>query len=143
MKSHLKDYRKPSGGSSGSGTRGATGLSAYEIAVVNGFVGSQVAWLNSLNGYPTTERRTEIELMFKVAESSSYKEINYTNGNISSIDVYTESNKTVKLFTKTIGYNNGNIINVSITDEVNGGTLNKAINYTDGNISSIGSNYVE
>ena len=34
------------------GTQGDNGLSAYEIAVSNGFVGSEAAWLASLEGEP-------------------------------------------------------------------------------------------
>jgi hypothetical protein len=29
---------------------GTNGLSAYEIAVINGFIGSEIDWLNSLKG---------------------------------------------------------------------------------------------
>jgi hypothetical protein len=35
-----------------SGTQGAAGASAYQVAVANGFVGSQAAWLLSLKGDP-------------------------------------------------------------------------------------------
>lgn len=35
---------------SGGGGGGANGLSAYEIAVQNGFVGDETAWLGSLKG---------------------------------------------------------------------------------------------
>lgn len=41
--------RAPSGGGSGGGT-GADGKSAYEIAVENGFVGTEQEWLESLKG---------------------------------------------------------------------------------------------
>jgi hypothetical protein len=39
-----------SGGGGGDGTPGAPGLSAYEIAVQNGFVGTEQEWLDSLQG---------------------------------------------------------------------------------------------
>lgn len=35
---------------SGGGGGGANGLSAYEVAVQNGFVGDETAWLSSLKG---------------------------------------------------------------------------------------------
>lgn len=38
------------GGGSGSGGTGADGKSAYEIAVANGFVGTEQEWLDSLKG---------------------------------------------------------------------------------------------
>jgi hypothetical protein len=63
--------------------------------------------------------------------------------NITAVDIYVDSSKVTKLFSKVIGYNNGNISTVSITDEVNGGTLNKVMAYLDGNISSVTSTYTE
>ena len=44
--------------------KGADGLSAYEVAVKNGFKGSEEEWLNSLHGYDDTEitrRVTDLE----------------------------------------------------------------------------------
>lgn len=89
------------------------------------------------------QKRTEIEAMFKAAEGTSYKELTYTEDgkSIINVDIYTDETKTTKLFSKIIGYNNGNITSVSITDEVNGGTLDKTIAYVDDNISSISSTY--
>ena len=39
-------------GGGGGGTQGEPGLSAYEVAVVNGFVGTEAEWLASLVGAP-------------------------------------------------------------------------------------------
>ena len=94
-----------------------------------------------IGGGAVDTARIEIESMFKVAETTAYKELTYNEGNITNVDIYTNSGKTTKLFSKIIGYNNGNITSVSITDEVNGGTLDKTIAYVDGNISSISSKY--
>ena len=44
--------------------KGADGLSAYEVALKNGFEGSEEEWLNSLHGYDDTEitrRVTDLE----------------------------------------------------------------------------------
>ena len=87
------------------------------------------------------QKRSEIEAMFKVAETTAYKELTYNLGNITNVDIYTSSNKLTNLFSKVIGYNNGNITSVSITDEVNGGTLNKTITYTGNDITSTSSTY--
>ncbi len=40
----------PKGDMGSQGPQGSTGLSAYDIAVENGFVGTQVQWLASLKG---------------------------------------------------------------------------------------------
>lgn len=92
----------------------------------------------------TLEHRIEIESMFKVAETTAYKELIYdqeTQTIITNVDIYTNNSKTTKLFSKVIGYNNGNITSISITDEVNSGTLNKTLVYTDGNLESVSSTY--
>ena len=46
------------------GKDGKDGLSAYEVALKNGFEGSEEEWLNSLHGYDDTEitrRVTDLE----------------------------------------------------------------------------------
>ena len=60
--------------SSGSGEPGKDGASAYEIAVKNGFIGTEEEWLESLNGYTpqkyvdywTEEDVEETMLMYKL-----------------------------------------------------------------------------
>lgn len=90
----------------------------------------------------STSPRVEIESMFKEAESSLYKELIYTNGSITNVDIYTNSNKTTKLFSKVITYVNGNISEISILDNVNGGTLTKVLSYSDGNLANIEVSYI-
>ena len=90
------------------------------------------------------QRRTEIESMFKTANSTAYKELTYSGGNITSVDIYTNSGKSVKLFTKIIGYNvDNNIDAISITDEVNSDAIYKAIGYTGSNLTSVTSTYTK
>ena len=47
-------------GSGGSGTPGKDGKSAYEIAVENGFDGTEEEWLDSLKGEPGTTVYSEL-----------------------------------------------------------------------------------
>lgn len=51
----------------GTGTPGKNGLSAYEIAVKNGFEGSEQDWLNSLQATAEMEAMTQedIAVVFK------------------------------------------------------------------------------
>lgn len=48
--SELPGPRGPEGPAGADGIIGVDGLSAYEIAIVNGFVGTEVEWLTSLIG---------------------------------------------------------------------------------------------
>lgn len=51
-------YIASPGGLGGSGTNGADGLSAYELAVQEGFVGTLEEWLASLEGPPFFNQET-------------------------------------------------------------------------------------
>ena len=90
------------------------------------------------------KRRTEIETMFKTANATTYKELIYDNENITSINIYTDNEKTVKLFTKIIGYNvDNNIDTISTIDEVNSDAIYKTIGYTGSNLTSVTSTYIK
>ena len=57
----LKEIKEELKNSGGTGTQGKDGLSAYQIAVKNGFVGTEEDWLNSLKAtYNDTELRNKI-----------------------------------------------------------------------------------
>jgi len=85
-----------------------------------------------------------IDLDFKAAYSSYYHEISYTSGNVSSIDIWEDSGKSTKLFTKALTYDgtSGNLTQIVVTDNVNSSTLTKAFTYdVDGNLESITKDY--
>lgn len=48
--------------------RGTRGLSAYEVAVQKGFVGTEEEWLESLNG-DTSSFNTDLALLYQIAKS--------------------------------------------------------------------------
>ena len=90
------------------------------------------------------QRRTEIEAMFKTDNSDAYKALTYTSGDITAVDIYTNSGMGVKLFSKTIGYNvDNNIDTINITDEVSGDNILKALVYSNGNLANITSIYTK
>ena len=85
-----------------------------------------------------------IDLDFKAAYSSYYHEITYTSGNVSSIDIWEDSGKSTKLFTKALTYDgtSGNLTQIVVTDNVNSSTLTKAFTYdVDGNLETITRTY--
>ena len=94
--------------------------------------------------FRSLEARVEIEAMFKVAQTTNFKELSYNEvtGNITNVDIYTTSGKTLKLFSKIIGYNvDNNIDTISIIDEVNSNTIVKTLSYINGNLVNITSTY--
>lgn len=85
-----------------------------------------------------------INLDFNTAYSTYYSEITYSSGNVSSIDIWTTSGKTTKLFTKALTYDgvSGNLTQIVVTDEVNSSTLTKAFTYdVNGNLETITKTY--
>lgn len=85
-----------------------------------------------------------IDLDFKAAYSSYYHEISYSSGNVSSIDIWEDSGRSTKLFTKALTYDStsGNLTQIVVTDNVNSSTLTKAFTYdVDGNLETITRTY--
>ena len=85
-----------------------------------------------------------IDLDYKSRLSTYYHEISYTvDGDVDTIDVWLNNNKTTKLFTKAFTYNvDGDLTQILITDVVTGATLTKALVYdVDGNLEKITRTY--
>ena len=62
----------------------------------------------------------ELEMEFKAANLSYFKELGYTSGDLTSLDIYTDTAKGTQLFGKTLSYDtSGNLANtllIRITD---------------------------
>jgi hypothetical protein len=61
----------PQGPPGAAGAPGSNGLSAYQIAVANGFVGTEQDWLDSLVGPPGPEGSTKLEVAKIAGETIS------------------------------------------------------------------------
>jgi len=88
----------------------------------------------------TQESRQYLELksLTKVGQNSYYKEFTFVDGNPTSIDVWTDSGKATKLFTKSITWSAGNATDIVVTDEQSGVVLTTALTYDgDGNVDTI------
>ena len=97
-----------------------------------------------INELSSTIGSFEIDSDFKAAYSNYYHEITYNSGNVSSIDIWENSGKTTKLFTKALTYDGttGNLTQIVVTDEVNSSTLTKAFTYdVNGNLQTITRTY--
>lgn len=60
--SSIEEVEISSGGTSEKGPKGDPGLSAYEIAVENGFEGNELEWLLSLNGDPGKDGKSAYDI---------------------------------------------------------------------------------
>jgi len=73
----------------------------------------------------------ELEMAFKTAKLSNYREFTYSQqGNLTDIDIYEDSTKTVKLFAKDFSYDNKkNLTNILLTRISDGAQLLKIFSY--------------
>lgn len=67
-----------------------------------------------------------------------FNELTYTDGALTKIETYTNSNKTTKTFTKTLTYTDGNLTAISILNEANSTTIVKNLTYDNsGNLVNV------
>jgi hypothetical protein len=80
----------------------------------------------------------DIQIAFKLAYSSAYKEFTYNgSGQTTQIDIWEDNSKAVKLFTKTFVYSGSDLSSVTLVDEVSGKTMLKTFTYSGGQVSAI------
>lgn len=81
------------------------------------------------NSIDTNNERTEIEDSFKHAYSTYYKEGVKVNNLITQINIWENSSKAVKLFTKNFTRTGNLVTGIELIDEVNGNRLVKGFTY--------------
>jgi hypothetical protein len=81
----------------------------------------------------------EMEMEFKVANASYFKQLGYTGGDLTSLDIYTDSGKGTQLFGKTFSYDpSGNLGNTLLTRITDSAQVLKVFGYDGtGNLSSV------
>ena len=84
------------------------------------------------NNNNTVLVKPELELAFKQAYNTLYKEPIKDGKIITQINIYENSSKAVKLFTKTFTRVNNVVTQIAITDELTGSTLTKGFAWLDG-----------
>ena len=79
----------------------------------------------------------ELHQAFLTAYSTAYREYTFDRDTLSKVDIWEDSTKGVKLFTKNYLYDAyGNVIKVTTRDEENNTSLTKEFTYRDGRILS-------
>ena len=107
------------------GPQGDEGLSAYEVAVANGFVGTEAAWLASLVGEqgpegPPTFQETGPAFTYTSGlvtridyDSGNYKLFTYTSGVLTQIDYVRPGSTTIR---KTFTYSGDVLSSITQTE---------------------------
>ena len=81
----------------------------------------------------------ELEMEFKAANLSYFKELGYTSGDLTSLNIYTDTGKGLQLFGKTLSYDtSGNLANTLLTRITDSAKVLKVFAYDkDTNLASI------
>jgi len=81
--------------------------------------------------------RFGLEQAYDYAVAHFYTEFTYASGVLSQIDIYTNSSKTTKLFSKVFTYTSGVLTSIVVTRVSDSSTLTKTFTYTSGVLTSI------
>lgn len=89
--------------------------------------------------YTSSEKLAiEMEMGFKAANDSYYKELSYVDGYLDNIGIWTDNTKVFKLFNKDLSYTDGNLTEVLLERISDSSKLLKILNYDgENNLSSI------
>jgi hypothetical protein len=83
------------------------------------------------------QTRNSLEEVYNYAYSNHYTEFTYSSGDLTNIDVWEESDKILKLFSRVLTYTGDNLTKVTTTDEINSTTLVKDLTYSGDDLVSI------
>ena len=91
------------------------------------------------SGSDTTLRQVvELSSLWKTALATGYRELTYTSGDLTQVDVWEDSGKATKLFTRVLTYTLGNLTQVLTTDNLTSSTQTKILTYDiDGDLETV------
>jgi hypothetical protein len=84
-----------------------------------------------------TESTGDLELAFRLATVAYYTEYTYTDGSLTKAEIYTDSGKGTKLYTKILTYAVGNLTQMVITREDDSLTLTCDYTYAVGVLAGV------
>lgn len=101
------------------------------VILTKSLAGTTVSGGGGSGAYSDTEKSAmELEMSFKAANLSNFKELTYANSLLSEINIYTDSGKAVKLFMKELEYDvSEKLSQVTLTRVSPNATLTKTLNY--------------
>lgn len=125
-------------GSGTPGNDGEDGKSAYEIAVDNGFIGTEEEWLDSLvgAGVPLQMSNLEQDLALYTTNPAYYKEFFYSGEDLTGYAIYTDNTKAVMIFNIVFVFNGDELSAKTVTRISDNRILTVNFGYTDGELIS-------
>jgi hypothetical protein len=108
---------------------------------VNGIDGED--GVDGVDGISADVARLEANLLYDEALATCFKELEYTGDLLTTINLYEDSSKTNKLFTKVLSYTDSKLSSTTVTDERTGSTLSKAFTYSGEQLIEVNETYTE
>jgi len=118
------DTRVSTGSGSSTGAPGANGASAYEIAVQNGFVGTERQWSASLS-------------VQQVATENSYTEMIWNGSELYKVEKWTNATKSSLISRKTLTFVSGKLTTVYAEHILDGTTQTTALTWSGDILTSV------
>lgn len=79
----------------------------------------------------------ELEIEYSFSNPSYYKTFTYSSGDLTNINVYTDSGMGTQLFSRTLSYSSGDLVTITTTRISDSATLTKTLAYSGGDLASI------
>jgi len=90
-----------------------------------------------LNDVEAVNQRLRIEKLFNSAYDDHYAEMTYVGDNLTSVDIWEDSGKTLKLFTRTLSYSGDDLTTVTTVDETTSALLTATLTYSGDNLDTV------
>ena len=88
-------------------------------------------------GFGPLREILEFKTLFNVAQTTGYKELTYTSGDLTGVDVWITSGKATKLFTRVLSYTGADLTSVVTVNEQTAKTMTVTLVYVGGDLFSV------
>jgi hypothetical protein len=81
--------------------------------------------------------RVGLENLYNIAYNQHYHELTYSGDDLTTVEIWQNAGKALKLFTRDLTYTGDNLTGVVTTDEVEGSVLTSTLTYAGDNLDTI------
>lgn len=86
---------------------------------------------------PEEKSNLELQMAFKAAQLTNYKQLLYAGNNLTTVNIYEDNTLTNLLFTKNLSYTGNNLTSVVLTRISDGAVVTKTLSYTGSRLNSV------
>lgn len=86
---------------------------------------------------PEEKSNLELQMAFRAAQLTNYKQLLYTGNNLTTVNIYEDNTLANLLFTKSLSYTGNNLTSVVLTRISDGAIVTKTLSYTGSKLNSV------